>query len=215
MIGDDVMSKELVTLMSELKDEELLELVKSELKRQAPLEIIERIKEGLTKVGDLFERGEYFLSDLIFAADIFTRVNDILEPHLTKKVKEIRGKVVIGTVEGDFHDIGKNIIKSLLKSNGYLVEDLGKDVTPKKFLDAIQKTRPDILAMSGLLTTSFAPMKKTVELIKKEYKEKLFVILGGSPVTEHWVKDIGADFGTNNAATGIKLINKILLEVKV
>jgi methanogenic corrinoid protein MtbC1 len=96
-----------------------------------------------------------------------------------------------------------------------LVEDLGKDVTPEKFLDAIQKTRPDILAMSGLLTTSFAPMKKTVELIKKEYKEKLFIILGGSPVTEQWVKDIGADFGTNNAATGIKLINKVLLEAKV
>jgi len=209
------MSKEIVTLMSELQDEKLLELVKKELKKQPSLEIIERIKEGLSKVGDLFERGEYFLSDLIFAADIFRQINELLEPHLTKKVKEIRGKVVIGTVEGDFHDIGKNIIISLLKSNGYLVEDLGKDVTPKKFLESIQKSHPDILAMSGLLTASFDPMRKTVELVKKAYKEKIFIILGGSPVTEQWVKDIGADFGTNNAATGIKLINKILLEAKV
>jgi len=209
------MSKEIVTLMSELQDEKLLELVKKEIKKQPPLEIIERIKEGLSKVGDLFERGEYFLSDLIFAADIFKRVNDLLEPHLTKKVKEIRGKVVIGTVEGDFHDIGKNIIISLLKSNGYLVEDLGKDVTPKKFLESIQKFHPDILAMSGLLTASFEPMRKTVELVKKAYKEKIFIILGGSPVTDQWVKEISADFGTNNAATGIKLINKILLEAKV
>ena len=209
------MSKEIVTLMSELQDEKLLEVVKKEIKKQPPLEIIERIKEGLSKVGDLFERGEYFLSDLIFAADIFKRVNDLLEPHLTKKVKEIRGKVVIGTVEGDFHDIGKNIIISLLKSNGYLVEDLGKDVTPKKFLESIQKFHPDILAMSGLLTASFDPMRKTVELVKKAYKEKIFIILGGSPVTDQWVKEISADFGTNNAATGIKLINKILLEAKV
>ncbi len=211
----NVLSKEIVTLMSELQDEKLLEEVKKEIKKQPPLEIIERIKEGLSKVGDLFERGEYFLSDLIFAADIFKRVNDLLEPHLTKKVKEIRGKVVIGTVEGDFHDIGKNIIISLLKSNGYLVEDLGKDVTPKKFLESIQKFHPDILAMSGLLTASFDPMRKTVELVKKAYKEKIFIILGGSPVTDQWVKEIGADFGTNNAATGIKLINKILIEAKV
>jgi 5-methyltetrahydrofolate--homocysteine methyltransferase len=142
-------------------------------------------------------------------------VNELLEPYLTEEVKETKGKVVIGTVEGDFHDIGKNIIMSLLKSNGYLVEDLGKDVTPEKFLEAVQRVQPDILGMSGLLTASFEPMKKTIELIKNEYTEKLFIIVGGAPVNNQWVEEVGADFGTNNAAAGIKLINKVLLEAKM
>jgi methanogenic corrinoid protein MtbC1 len=209
------MSNEVATLMSELQEEKLLELVKQQLKKRSILEIIEDLREGLAKIGDFFERGEYFLSDLIFAADIFKQVNELLEPYLTKEVKETKGKVVIGTVEGDFHDIGKNIIISLLKSNGYLVEDLGKDVTPEKFLEAVQRVQPDILGMSGLLTASFEPMKKTIELIKNEYTEKLFIIVGGAPVNDQWVEEVGADFGTNNAAAGIKLINKVLLEAKM
>jgi len=210
-----MMSNEVATLMSELQEEKLLELVKQQLKKRSILEIIEDLREGLAKIGDFFERGEYFLSDLIFAADIFKQVNELLEPYLTEEVKETKGKVVIGTVEGDFHDIGKNIIMSLLKSNGYLVEDLGKDVTPEKFLEAVQRVQPDILGMSGLLTASFEPMKKTIELIKNEYTEKLFIIVGGAPVNDQWVEEVGADFGTNNAAAGIKLINKVLLEAKM
>ena len=210
-----MMSNEVATLMSELQEEKLLELVKKQLKKRSVLEIIEDLREGLAKIGDFFERGEYFLSDLIFAADIFKQVNELLEPYLTKEVKETKGKVVIGTVEGDFHDIGKNIIMSLLKSNGYLVEDLGKDVTPEKFLEAVQRVQPDILGMSGLLTATFEPMKKTIELIKNEYTEKLFIIVGGAPVNDQWVEEVGADFGTNNAAAGIKLINKVLLEAKM
>jgi methanogenic corrinoid protein MtbC1 len=210
-----MMSNEIATLMSELQEEKLLELVTQQLKKRSILEIIEDLREGLAKIGDFFERGEYFLSDLIFAADIFKQVNELLEPYLSKEVKETKGKVVIGTVEGDFHDIGKNVIISLLKSNGYLVEDLGKDVTPEKFLEAVQRLQPDILGMSGLLTTSFEPMKKTIELIKNEYTGKLFIIVGGAPVNDQWVEEIGADFGTNNAAAGIKLINKVLLEANM
>lgn len=209
------MSKEIKTLISELNDEELLEKVKKDLKTRPPLDIIEDLKDGLSIVGDLFEKGDYFLSDLIFAADIFHRANELIEPHLTKGAKEIKGKVVIGTVEGDFHDIGKNIIISLLRSNGYLVEDLGKDVGAEKFLEAVQRIQPDILGMSGLLTASYEPMKRIIELVKREYKDELIIIVGGAPINERWIKEVGADYGTNNAAVGIKLINQALQKIKV
>ncbi|MHA1266671.1 MAG: cobalamin B12-binding domain-containing protein [Candidatus Helarchaeota archaeon] len=209
------MSEDIKELISKLEDEKLLEVVKKQLKTRSALEIIDDLKDGLTKVGDLFEKGEYFLSDLIYAADIFHRVNEILEAHLAKDAKEIRGKVVIGTVEGDFHDIGKNIIISLLKSNGYQVEDLGKDVSPSAFLEAVQRIQPDILGLSGLLTSSFQPMKETIELVKKDYKQPLIIIVGGAPISERWVQEVGADFGTNNAAVGIKLINKALQKIEM
>ena len=201
--------------MCNLDDEKLLEVVEAQVKKRPPLEIIEDLKDGLTQVGDLFESEEFFLSDLIFAADMFEQANKLIEPYIMKDVKEIRGKVVIGTVEGDFHDIGKNIIITLLRSNGYEVEDLGKDVTPEKFLEAVQKIQPEFLGMSGLLTTSLEPMKKTIELVRKEYKNKLIIIVGGAPVSERWVEEVGADFGTNNAAVGIKLINQALQKIQV
>lgn len=209
------MSESIRTLLANLEDEKLLEEVKRQLKTQPPLAIIDDLKQGLTEVGDRFETGEYFLSDLVFAADMFQQVNELLEPQLVKDVKEIKGSVVIGTVEGDFHDIGKNIIISLLRSNGYKVEDLGKDVTPEQFMKAVKRLQPDILGMSGLLTTSLGPMKKTIELVKKEYKEKLVIIVGGAPISERWVQEAGADFGTNNAAIGIKMINEVLQKAEI
>jgi len=202
-------------LMCNLDDEKLLQVVETQLKKRPPLEIIEDLKDGLTKVGDLFECEQFFLSDLIFAADMFQQANKLIEPHIMKDVKEIKGKVVIGTVEGDFHDIGKNIIIILMRSNGYQVEDLGKDVGAEKFLEAVQKIQPDILGMLGLLTTSRQPMKETIDLVRKEYQDKLIIIVGGAPVSERWVEEVGADFGTNNAAVGIKMINIALQKLKV
>lgn len=209
------MSEKIIRLMIELNDEELLDLIKKELKARPPLEIIEDLKEGLAQLGDLFEKGDYFLSDLVFAADMFQQANALIEPYLIKTAKEIKGKVVIGTVEGDFHDIGKNIIITLLKSNGYQVEDLGKDVNPEKFLESVQKMQPDILGLSGLLTTSYDPMKRTIELVKREYEGDLIIIIGGAPINDQWIKEVGADYGTNNAAVGIKLINQALQKIKV
>ena len=206
---------EIKELMCNLDDEKLLQVVEAQLKKRPPLEIIEDLKDGLTKVGDLFESEEFFLSDLIFAADMFQQANKLIEPSIMKDVKEIKGKVVIGTVEGDFHDIGKNIIITLMRSNGYQVEDLGKDVGAEKFLEAVQKIQPDILGMSGLLTTSRQPMKETIELVRKEYQQKLIIIVGGAPVSDRWVDEVGADFGTNNAAVGIKIINQALQKILV
>lgn len=204
------MSEELINAMVELRDDELTKLVKEQLKTRNPMDIFEDLREGITKVGDLFEQQEYFLSDLVFAGDIFNETSELLLPHFPKDDKEFKGKVVIGTVQGDFHDIGKNITITLLKSNGYDVIDLGIDVSAERFLEAVQKYEPNVLGMSGLLTTATEPMKRIIGHIRKEYKNKLMIIVGGGRVNDEWVKIVGADYGANNAVTGLKIINEVM-----
>jgi methylmalonyl-CoA mutase cobalamin-binding domain/chain len=207
------MSEELINAMIELEDDIVLELVKSQLKSRDPISIFEDLKFALIKIGDLFESEEYFLSDLIVAADTFKEASNIMEPYFSKNTGEIKGKVLIGTVEGDMHDIGKNIIITLLRSEGFKVNDLGIDVSPEKFLEEVKKFKPDIVGLSGLLTSSLEPMKKTIQLIKDEYKNKIIFIVGGVAVNEEWIKDNGADFGTTNAISGLKIINNIIKNI--
>ncbi|MFX1339235.1 MAG: B12-binding domain-containing protein [Promethearchaeota archaeon] len=206
------MSEELINAMVKLEDDLVLKLVKEQLKKRDPLDIFEDLKDSLIKIGDLFESEEYFLSDLIIAADTFKEASKVIEPYFSKEQDEIKGKVIIGTVEGDMHDIGKNIIITLLRSEGFEVIDLGIDVSAKEFLEAVKKTQPNIVGLSGLLTSSKEPMKKTIELIKNEYKdtEKLIFIVGGVAINEEWIKDTGADYGTTNAINGLKIINDVI-----
>jgi methylmalonyl-CoA mutase cobalamin-binding domain/chain len=207
------MSEELINAMVELENDIVLELVHNQLKSRDPISIFEDLKSALIKIGDLFESEEYFLSDLIIAADTFKEASNIMEPYFSKKTGEIKGKVLIGTVEGDMHDIGKNIIITLLRSEGFEVNDLGIDISPEKFLKEVKKFKPHIVGLSGLLTSSLEPMKKTIQLIKDEYKSKLMFIVGGVAVNEEWIKDSGADFGTNNAISGLKIINDIIKNI--
>ena len=207
------MSEDLINAMVELEDDIVIELVKNQLKSRDPISIFEDLKFALIKIGDLFESEEYFLSDLIIAADTFKEASNIMEPYFSKNTGEIKGKVLIGTVEGDMHDIGKNIIITLLRSEGFKVNDLGIDVSPEKFLEEVKKFKPDIVGLSGLLTSSLEPMKKTIQLIKDEYKNKIIFIVGGVAVNEEWIKDTGANFGTTNAISGLKIINNIIKNI--
>jgi len=206
------MSEDLINAMVELEDDLVLKLVKDQLKKRDPLDIFEDLKISLIKIGDLFEAEEYFLSDLIIAADTFKEASKLMEPHFSKKHNKIKGKILMGTVEGDMHDIGKNIIITLLKSEGFEVIDLGIDVSAEEFLEAVKNFHPHIVGLSGLLTSSKEPMKKTIELIKNEYKntEKLIFIVGGVAINEDWIKDTGADYGTTNAINGLKIINNAI-----
>jgi 5-methyltetrahydrofolate--homocysteine methyltransferase len=209
------MSEELINSMVALEDENVLNIVKTQLKSRAPMEIFEDLRKALLKIGILFDSEEYFLSDLIIAADIFKEASKIIEPFFPKRNGESKGKIVIGTVEGDMHDIGKNLIITMLKSEGYDVIDLGIDVSSEKFLKAVIELKPSIVGLSGLLTTSKAPMEKTINLIKKNYgkKDTIIFVVGGVAVNEDWIKDIGADYGTNNAVTGLKIINEIIKKI--
>ncbi|NHV06650.1 MAG: cobalamin-binding protein [Thaumarchaeota archaeon] len=172
-----------------------------------PQEIISKsIAEGMDIVGKKFEASEYFLSELIVAGEIGKEITKILEPHLKGTEVKKLGKVVIGTVRGDLHDIGKNIVAIMLEAAGFEVVDLGADVPPEKFVEAVKKENPDIVAMSALLTVTMVEMKNVIEALKEAgLRSKVKVIVGGAPVTEEFAKSIGADGYGADAVQGVRI----------
>ena len=161
---------------------------------------VKAIEEGLAKgiktIGDLFEKGEIFLPELIMAAEAMKAGTQILMDEVRKRGLNVKklGKVVIGTVHGDIHDIGKNIVISMLEASGFKVIDLGVDVPTEKFVAKVKEVKPDILAMSALLTTTMTKMEEVIKALEKEnLRGKVKVMVGGAPVSEEWAKKIGAD----------------------
>jgi len=168
--------------------------------------ILKSIAQGMEIVGKKFEASEYFLSELIVAGEIGKEVTKILEPKL--KGVEVRkiGKVVIGTVKGDLHDIGKNIVSMMLEASEFRVIDLGADVSPEAFVDAVKKEKPNVVAMSALLTVTMVEMKNVIDGLKEAgLRKKVKVIIGGAAVTEEFSKSIGADSYGANAVEGVRL----------
>ncbi len=158
----------------------------------------EILDEGLiaamTKVGEKFKAHEIFLPDVLLAAKAMYAGMDLLRPLLVKNDISMMGKVVIGTVQGDLHDIGKSLVGIMLKGAGFEVIDLGKDVAPEKFVDTAKESGADIIGMSALLTTTMPVMKKVVELVKeKGIRQQFKIIIGGAPLSEDYANEIGAD----------------------
>jgi len=174
-----------------------------------PQEIISNsIVRGMEIVGERFEKGEYFLSELIAAGEIGKQIIELLNPFLKMSAKESRklGKVVIGTVRGDIHDIGKNIVAMLLDTAGFEVIDLGADVPPERFVESVMKHDAKIVAMSALLTVTMPEMKIVIEELKRaNLRERVKVIIGGAPVTRDYAEEIGADGYGENAYEGVKI----------
>lgn len=168
---------------------------------------------GIQKVGDLWEKGEYFLPELITSAECMKAAMDVLRPELEKshiKTKS-RGKVVIGTVEGDIHDIGKNLVASILSANGFEVIDLGADVKLERFIEKALEENADFICLSALLTTTMLGQKRVIELIKeKNLKGRFKVLVGGAPVNRKWADSIGADGYAENAMTAVKAVKKLI-----
>jgi 5-methyltetrahydrofolate--homocysteine methyltransferase len=177
------------------------------------LEALDAITGTLRVVGDAFENDELYLPDLLSAADVMNSVMPILEEEIKKsgKDREISGKIVLGTVKGDIHSIGKTMVGSLLSADGFKVYDIGIDVSYEKFINAIQEYNPDVLAMSALLTTTAYEQKNVIDfLIKEGLRDKVKVIVGGAAVTREFADSIGAD-GYNPSASGaVKLVRKLL-----
>jgi len=177
---------------------------------------IELINKGfipaIDKVGDMFGEGQLFLPELIMSATAMQGVIDIINASLAKKgEKQDRGKVVLGTVEGDLHDIGKTIVVSLLKANGFEVKDLGRDVPVDRFIAEAEAFEADVIGTSALLTTTMSVQKDLEEKLKeKGLKNKYKTIVGGAPVTERWAKRIGADAYAADATDGIRKIKELL-----
>ena len=206
------MTENIAALLAELKEDEALSEVRSLLDSGAdPLSLVEGLREGMSEVGRRFDEKEYFLSELIMSAEIFKEAIALIEPHLQAGASQTKGTVIIGTVKGDIHDIGKNIVATLLRCEGYDVHDLGVDVPPASFIDELKETGAFLLALSGLLTLAFDSMKETVEtLAEAGLRDKVKVIIGGGPVNEKVVEYSGADAFGVNAAQAVKLANEYL-----
>ena len=178
-----------------------------------PLEVINKgFRVGITKVGDLFGRGELFLPELILSAEAMKGATDILSTALPKEAKG-RGKVVIGTAQGDIHDIGKSMVVSFLQANGFEVYDIGRDVETQKFIHKAQEVDADIIGMSALLTTTMSGQKTLIEELKKAgLRDRFKVMVGGAPVTQRWADRIGADAYGVDAADAAKKAMKLVGE---
>jgi corrinoid protein of di/trimethylamine methyltransferase len=179
-----------------------------------PIKAIEEgLVKGIRKVGKKFENKEIFLSELIMAAETMNRGLEILEVELKKRKSKRKtlGKVLIGTVAGDIHDLGKTIVAAMLVANGFEVIDLGVDVPTKVFVEKVKKFKPEILALSALLTTTLPMQKEVIEALEKAgLREKIKIIVGGAPVTPEWAKKIGADGYAADAKSAVEIAKKLV-----
>ncbi|NLM45473.1 MAG: cobalamin-binding protein [Firmicutes bacterium] len=209
---------DLARALRDLDEDKVLELVEEELKKEvSPLDIIAECHEGMAAVGDLFAAGKYFISDLMLSAEIMQNVMARLEPLIASLWDEehMAGTFVIGTVSGDLHDIGKNIVVALLRSNGFKVVDLGVDVPAAKFVEMVRETGAKVLGLSALLSTTYPEMKKVIDaLAAAGLREQVKVIIGGAIVNEEIRKMTGADAYAADAMTGVEFARKVYLKNK-
>ncbi|HOX29324.1 MAG TPA: corrinoid protein [bacterium] len=178
----------------------------------APMDIVEKgLIPGIQIVGEKFKSFEYFLPEVIMAAKAFKTGFEIILPKLLEAGYEPKGKILIGTVAGDNHDIGKNIVIALLRGNGYDVHDAGVDVPPDKFVQLVREVKPDVIGMSALLTTTMAQMRDTISAIQKAgLRDSVKIIVGGSCLSSEFALKIGADGYGEDAPEAVALVEKLL-----
>lgn len=212
------LKEELIQSVTELDENEVYNLLEKFMKEtNDPNEIINCLREGVENVGDKFQKKEYFLTELVMAGEIFVQSIKRLEPLLRKERHQgkSKGVIVIGTVKGDVHDIGKNIFITLLQIEGYEVHDLGVDIPPENFMKAVREYDAKIVGYSGLLTIALDAMKDTTQLLEEnDLRDKVKIIIGGLPVDEMWMKEAGADAFTDDAFEGVKIINQWVKEAE-
>jgi len=202
------MAADLVNALADLKEKEVLKIVEDRLSvNEDPLKILDDARSGMEIVGKRFADGEYFIPDLVYSGEILKTVTDMVKPKLTGKSEVKRlGKVIIGTVAGDIHDIGKDIVVFMLDVNGFEVFDLGVDVPVEKFVEKIKESDAPVVGLSGFLTLAFDSMKETVEAIKAAgMRDKVKIMIGGGQMNEEIKKYTGADAYGKDAMAGVSL----------
>jgi methanogenic corrinoid protein MtbC1 len=207
------MSKKLVSAIADMREEEALKLVRKMVTDgTAPMVILDAAREAMGIVGERYEKGTYFLPELIMAGEMLGQITQIIKPELAKMPEVKRqGKVLIGTVKGDIHDIGKNIVSFMLDVNGLDVRDLGVDVPPQKFVEAIRDFHPQVIGLSGFLTLAFDAMKETIDAIKAAgLRDGVKIMIGGGQITEQIRDYAGADAYGRDAMAGVSLAKKWL-----
>lgn len=203
------MSEKLVNAIAEVREEDALRIVKEMLASgEDPIEILRKCREGVEIIGDKYESGDYFMPELIMAGEILTGISDLTRDKIdvNQGEEEFLGKVLLGTVEGDIHDIGKNIVSFMLEINGFDVVDLGVDIPASDFVKAIEDEKPDIVGMSALLTLAFDQMKVTVEAIEEAgLRDTVKIMIGGAPINEKIREHTKADAWAKDAVQAVNL----------
>ena len=200
------MSQELVDAIVAMREDDALKITNELLDAgTVPLDVLDDCKEAMDIIGDRFEKGEAFIPELILAGEMMTAISDILKPHLANEAgPEKIGRVVIGTVEGDIHDIAKDIVVFMLDINGFEVTDLGVDVPPSKFVEAVQETGAPVVGLSGFLTLAYDPMKFTIEALHKEGLD-VRVMIGGGQIDDNIQDYTGADAWGKDAMAAVTI----------
>jgi 5-methyltetrahydrofolate--homocysteine methyltransferase len=202
------MTQALVEAIADMEDETAIRLANEMIDGgRSPLEILEACKAGMTIVGQRFESGEYFVPELILAGEMLKQISEIVKPHLTAENDTPKlGKVVLGTVTGDIHDIGKDIVRFMLEVNGFEVHDLGVDVAIDAFVEAVRSDQPDVVALSGFLTLSYDAMRDTVTALDAAgLRDKVKIMIGGGTVDEQVRVFAGADAFGSDAMAAVNL----------
>ena len=203
---------EFINKIVELEENDVEELLKKKLEsKEDPMKIMREVREAMKMIGDRFQNKEYFLPDLIMSGEILRSVFETLAPLIkeTQTSEDKLGKVLLGTVYGDIHDIGKDVVKFMLESNGFDVMDLGVDVPSEKFLEKIKEYKPQVLALSGFLTLAYDSMKEVINKINEAgLREGLKVMIGGGTVDESIVDYVKADAYGESAVDAVELATK-------
>jgi len=205
------MTVDLVNALADLKEQEVIRIVKDRLNaKEDPLKVLEDARKGMEIVGQRFASSEYFIPDLVYSGEILKSVSELVKPKMSKETEsEKLAKIVFGTVAGDIHDIGKDIVVFMLDVNGFEVHDLGVDVPAQKFVEKIEETSASIVGLSGFLTLAFDSMKQTVDAIRAAgLTDKTKVMIGGGQITEEVRKYTGADAYGKDAMAGVSLAKK-------
>ena len=204
---------EIINSIVSLEGDRITELSLSAVEQGVPpLEVInDGLTVGLRKIGDLFSGERIFLPELIKAGSLVTQTMDKMKPYLSGKSSKVKARFLIATVQGDVHDIGKNLVKLLLSASGYEVIDLGKDVSSEKIVKSVIEYNPDILGLSALLSTTMPGQLKVIQEIEEAgIRDKLKIMVGGAPVTRKWAEEIGSDGFAEDASSAVKEADRII-----
>ncbi|MDR3572332.1 MAG: cobalamin-dependent protein [Anaerolineaceae bacterium] len=206
---------QLTNYLLELEEDPALDLTKARLSAgEDPLTIIQEAQLGLRLVGERYEQGQYYVMGMMMAGEIFREIMELIQPYLQVQFSGgERGIILLGTVKGDIHDIGKNIFSLMLRSQGFHVEDLGTEVPPSRFVEEALRLKPDVIALSGLLTVSYETMKATVQLVHQISDPQVAAtpfIIGGGTVNAMVCAYIGADYWASDAVVGVQICQQIM-----
>jgi dimethylamine corrinoid protein len=215
-INKDELFKQLSDAVVEMEEEKTAEIANLIVGQKIDAyEAIEKgLSDGMERAGQLFEEEEYFIPELLVCSDAMYAGLDVLKPHIKQKDAGNKQKVVIGVIEGDTHDIGKNLVRIMLETSGFEVIDLGRDIPPQRFVDTAKEVGAEIIALSTLMTTTMDGMEEVVKILEQNnIRDQFKVIVGGGPISQGFANRIGADGYAVNAADAVKLVRQIVGDV--